>query len=494
MISKLKKHIIDFIDNKKDAPFFAGLVLGLTPLLFYYSNNYWQVNSWQHVVFFFLTVVGFFCILFLMVYYVFNKFDKLRPYRKHALFWLTLIIVCLFLTHTFVITLKRKIALLVLLVILGYIMPFEPRKHYKKLLVLLSVFSVMSLGKVMVLLYEDLKPDTWMTFEDDIQEVRFTRFPNVYLIQPDGYVSESTLKKDPYGFESDFYNWLEDNGFKVYDNFRSNYPASLTSNASLFAMRHHNFGDMFFPGVEIANAREVITSKNTVSDIFRNNGYETYFIAQDEYFQQNRKQKSFNHFNIQKDDFPFFTRGDSEIRNVFEDLKYAMTLQNKKPKFFFLEKLLPHHVGFYGTEESILKERKKYFDNIIKVNQWLKKTIDYISHKDQNSIIIVLADHGGWVGLRSFNDLFSNTDPKLIKSIYSSIAAIKWNGYLKPKYDKDLKTSVNLFRVLFSVLSEDTKYLEYLENDSSYNLRLNAIGVKKVIKLIDENGEIIATP
>jgi len=488
---KLKRYITAFIESKTDTPLIAGLIVGLTPLLFYYSNNYWQANSWEHLLFFSLTVVGSFCGVFVLLYFIFNKVEKLRPYTKHILFWLTLLSVVVFLSHIFFFSIKRKIALLALLAVLAFILPFRPRQHYKKLLVMLSVFSLISLAKVVVHIYEDLKPDSWMAQPDDILTVNFTKHPNVYFIQPEGYVSEQTLTTAPYDFKSDLYDWLVTNGFKVYEDFRSNYPASLSSNASLFTMKHHNFGNMLFPGIEMANAREAITVKNPVSTVFQNNGYKTYFIAQDEYFQQNRKQKSFDYFNIQKDDFPFYTRGDSEIRIVFEDLKHAMSLHNDVPKFFFIEKLLPHHVAFYGTEASIATERQRYFENVTEVNDWLKTTINYISKEDKNSIIIVLADHGGWVGLRSFNDLFSNTDPKLIRSIYSSIAAIKWNGNLTAHSDKNLKTSVNLFRILFSVLSDDTKYLDYLEDDSSYNLKLNTLGFKQLIQCIDGNGNII---
>ena len=61
----------------------------------------------------------------------------------------------------------------------------------------------------------------------------------------------------------------------------------------------------------------------------------------------------------------------------------------------------------------------------------------------------------------------------------------------KTRYDKDLKTNVNLFRVLFSVLSEDPKFLKHLEDNSSYNLRLNILGFKSVKKLINDKGDIL---
>ena len=468
----------------------AGFISGITPLLFYYSNNYWAVNSWQHVLLFSSICLGVFFIVFSALYYGFRAFSQLRKYTSHALFFLLLIIVIVFISHTFFFTFKRRLVLLIALIGGYFLFSFKPREFYKKIIVLLFVFSSISFFKVLIHFYEDVKPDKWLVQNDDIESVKFKSTPNIYLIQPDGYAAKSVMQQSPYNFKSDLYDWLALNDFKVYDNFRSNYPSSLTSNASLLGMKQHKFANMLLPEIEMANAREVITQSNPVTSIFKKNGYQSYFVAQDEYFQQNKKQKAFDSFNIKKEDFPFFTKGDSEIRDVFSDLKDVMDIQNQSPKFFFIEKLLPHHVGFYNSDASIITETEKYRQRVEEVNDWLKTTINYITNRDNNSIIIILADHGGWVGLKSFNDLFSNDSPELITSTFSTLAAIKWNGNLEPNFDNNLKTNVNLFRVLFASLSKESKYLNHLEDNSSYNLRINSFGFKNVKQLIDSDGEV----
>lgn len=491
MLGRFKNKIEAFINSEKDTPLLVAFICGLTPMLFYYSNNYWAVNSWSHVLFFSVCFMGASFLIYLPLYVGFRANDSLKVYTKQVLFLLLLCFVFVFLIHTFFLTPKKRIALFIGLVVLGFLLRSKPRKHYKKIIVFLFVFSSLSLFRIGVHIYEDIKPDYWLIQNDDIMDVRFKSTPNIYLIQPDGYVSQSILEQSPYNFKSDLYDWLKQNDFKVYNDFRSNYPSSLTSNSSLFSMKHHKFANMIFPEIEMANAREVITKSNPVVSIFQNNDYTTYFIAQDEYFQQNRKQKNFDYYNIELEDFPFYSHGDNEVRDVFSDLKIAMQHQNKTPKFFFIEKLLPHHVGFYNTEESILSERNRYIQRIEEVNLWLKTSIDYIEKHDKNSVIIILADHGGWVGLKSFNHLFSGSEPEIVSSIFSNIAAIKWNGYLEQGYDEDLRTNVNIFRTLFSVLSKDPKYLDYLEEDSSYNLKLNSFGFKSVSKLINDEGDIL---
>ena len=45
--------------------------------------------------------------------------------------------------------------------------------------------------------------------------------------------------------------------------------------------------------------------------------------------------------------------------------------------------------------------------------------------------------------------------------------------------------------MLFAILSENPKYLDNLEDDSSYNLKLNNLGYKDVIKSIDGKGNVV---
>ena len=139
---------------------------------------------------------------------------------------------------------------------------------------------------------------------------------------------------------------------------------------------------------------------------------------------------------------------------------------------------------------GLICKRDWYIKRVSEVNNWIKTTVNYISKVDPNAMIIILADHGGWVGLENYNDMYSTENPYLIKSTYSSLAAVKWNGFLTSDYDANLKSNVNVFRVLFSVLSENKTYLQNLESDSSYNLRLGLFS-KSVYEIIDSDNNII---
>ena len=117
--------------------------------------------------------------------------------------------------------------------------------------------------------------------------------------------------------------------------------------------------------------------------------------------------------------------------------------------------------------------------------------VNYISEKDPTAIVILLADHGGWVGLGSYPEMFSTTNPDQINSIYSTLAAVKWNGHLKQGMDSELRSNVNMFRILFSVLSDNSEFIKYMEDNSSYNLK-NGTFSKSVQAVIDDEGNVIS--
>jgi hypothetical protein len=55
---------------------------------------------------------------------------------------------------------------------------------------------------------------------------------------------------------------------------------------------------------------------------------------------------------------------------------------------------------------------------------------------------------------------------------------------------QDIKTSVNLFRILFSALSEDESLLKHLQADNSY-LKVNENAPSGIYKVIDEDNNAV---
>lgn len=468
-------------------PLSTAIICGFYPLVFYFSNNYSAINTWEHFAFFMLFFIGIPLVVFTGAFLFFNYSEIVSKYKPHILFVLIIMTVATLMSQAMYLTIKKK--MLVGLLIISVLAAWKLHKHYKKLLIILLLMSVLPTINCAINIFEHQRKMQWVQLPDSIKNAKFKTTPNIYMIQPDGYVGQDIMEGDLYHFSNPFYKWLKKNNFKVYENFRSNYPASLTSNASMFAMKQHRFGKVLFPSIDMPNARDIIAGNNAAIEILRTNGYSNFFIVQDGYFQQNRPKPEYDYYNLDPNEIPYFSNDNNVKKVVFDDLKAAMdTVKVKGPRFYFIERLLPHHIHFAASKEE---ERDTYIEKIKEVNGWLQNTVNYISQKDPSAIVIILADHGGWVGLGSYPEMFSTKKTNQIHSIYSTLAAIKWNGNLVEGMDAKLKSNVNVFRVLFSVLSENPEYLKYLEDDSSYNLQ-NGTFSKSAQAVIDGTGNVTA--
>ncbi len=488
MLKTLKKKLDGYYKNDSDNPFFLGFICGFFSLVFYFSNNFFAINSLKHLTFIGSLFLGIPILYFVLLQLFFKYNPKFLKYKKHVLF-VSLIFCCaVLLTYVMFLIIKKKILLCILIV--SILLSLKLFREYKKVVVLIIVMTIIPMFKVFNHLIESIVNGQYNFNDIEILNTKLKKTPNIYLIQPDGYVAESMMKSNIYQHNSDLYDWLRKNEFKIYDRFRSNYPASLTSNSSMFLMKQHLFGKTLFPSIEMPNAREIICGDNPVKTILTNNNYKTHFIVQDDYFQQNYSEMKYDYSNISNNEIPMFTDGNKIKKVVFEDLLDVIN-KNTSSNFYFIEKLLPHHVHFSAPEDRVETERKLYIKKIEEVNVWLKETISYISEVDNEAIIIVLADHGGWVGMVDYNEMFQTQDKAKIESIFSTLAAIKWNGIDPKGYDLDLISNVNLFRVLFSVLSENKQHLDHMEDDSSYNIHVENYFYNSVYQVINDKGEFV---
>jgi len=481
----IKDNFNDFLNNAKDYPLLAGFISGFYPMVFYYSNNYESINSYQHFLFF--------CAVFLIVpsvgtyfiYKIFCRLPQLKPYTRHLLFVLVIEVTAIFLSQVYYLTIKKKL-LLVLLMGVIYL-SFKFYNSYKKIMLFVALLSLIPFVKCLdIIIYKQLNNTVgWMKQVDDIEKIKFVKTPNVYLLEPDGYASEEAMQDYPYNYKDTLYDWLTANSFTLYEGSRSNYPASLASNASMFAMKHHYLEKIPSSPFEMQDARNIIVGNNPVVAIFKNNNYKTHFIVEDGYFQQSFQKGNYDYFNIKNSEIPFFSNDNNAKKDVFKDLQSCIQSDKEKerPKFYFVEKLFPHHIDYDGSGKE--NERKIYLERVEIANSWLRKTIGLIVKNDPTGIIIIAADHGGWVGIENVKEMFSTNDPKLLQSIFGNLLAIKWNDDGHSGYDVNLKSNVNMFRVLFSYLGGNKIWLEQLEEDASYNIHQDGLFFKKGTKVID---------
>ena len=134
-----------------------------------------------------------------------------------------------------------------------------------------------------------------------------------------------------------------------------------------------------------------------------------------------------------------------------------------------------------------------YLKRLQEANSWLTELISNIEAKDKNALIIISADHGGFVGFDTTNESTVKQETEvLVKTIFTSTLAIKWNG-VAPKFDTEFKTPVNFFRILFAHLSDTNSYLEQLQDDKSYII-ISKGAPFGVYEYLDENGNAVFNP
>ena len=367
-------------------------------------------------------------------------------------------------------------------------------KHIKKVIVVQLIMAIMVIASFVPTLYSYLNhSQDWLKQNDNIEAVVFKKRPNVYLIQPDGYANFTELKNETYNYDnSAFEAFLSQNGFKLYSEFRSNYFSTLSSNASLFSMKHHYYSSFKANSSEVFKARQLIVGNNPVHSIFKANNYKTHFIAETNYLLANKPEISYDYSNIDSNEVPYFSHGYGSNRNVTEDLKAVLeTDTDDSSKFFFIERISPGHVSTYKHKsKGKEKEREIYLERLGWANSWLEEMVQMINENDPNALIIILADHGGFVGFDYTRASgIKQSDPNLIRSIFSTALAIKWPEDVSG-FDDHLKTNVNVFRVLFSYLSDDKAYLEMMQENSSYRPIVEGAPFG-IYRLINENGAIV---
>lgn len=486
MLTKIREKLLAFIYSDKDAPLLAGLSIGVYMLIFYYSKNFSLANSWVQFLFF----TGYYIALPMVAIYAeyrLLKLTKFSHFKKQFIAIAMVVVFSYFLLNLISIGFSKKITF-ALIVLAAVLLSGHLKKYYRFFILLLFFLSLFNLPPVIKIGFTAMSAsDDWQKQPDDIENITFKQRPNIYYIQPDGYTNSENLRDTVHNFDnSAFEAFLAGKGFTTYRSFRSNYFSTLLSNASMFSMKHHYIQD----DINLIGARDVIIGDNALLKIVKHNNYKTIFITEKPYLIMNRPPFGYDYCNIPYSEIPFIKDGWAMHREIDSEIKSQAEANGKSGNFYFIEKFIPNHIAVRKdanvTAES---EREKYLANIKQANKWLQKTVNYITANDADALIIIGADHGGFVGFEdTMQSLTKTTDANKIRSVFGSHLSVKWNRAGYTKYDDGLKSSVNLFRTVFSFLAEDTKYLENLQENSSYILLDKPAGL---YRYIDDNGKVV---
>lgn len=478
----IKKRFNDFLNNSKDYPVLAGFSVGFYAFVFYFSNNFDLVNSWQQTLVFLLSFIIFPTVIVFVIFKIIQK-SKFSSFAVQSIFIMMLLLLPVYLFgFSNLLASYKKMGLLVILLLCVIIFKIKNYKYFIVFVFLMVILPLVKLGGIIYLNYTN--STEWKNQPDAILNTKFKKTPNIYYIQPDGYANEVNLKGSLYRFDnSEFDGWLKTQNFSLYDNFRSNYPSTLYSNSSCFFMKHH-FSNEFS---NFNYARDYIVGQNPVLEIFKNNNYKTFFITEIPYLLMNKPSIYFDYCNYKLEELPYFEDGLTCFKEITNEIENQIVNNKETNNFFFIEKFNPGHINPSKIKgNTVEKERLEYLESLQIANNWLKKTITIIEKNDPNAVIIIGADHAGYVGFEYTAQAQKKIkDRELLNSIFGAKLAIKWNNSQHTEYDSELKTSVNLFRTLFSFLSKDKSLLDHLQPDASYNC-YDPTDLSKVYKAFED--------
>jgi len=467
----------------------AAVAAGLYPLLFYVSNNYTLVNSWSHLGYF----IGVFLVAPLFIFFILKAIASLQLFQKIEIFVLPFLNVFFFLFFLktalfagFQLWMVFGIGVLAVLVALFL------HNYLLKIVVFQLLLAVVAGFYLIPDIFQQLQySKKWMEQPDAITQVQFKKKPNVYLIQPDGYVNFSELKKGFYKQkDNELEHFLQQENFTFYPNFRSNYASTLTSNSSLFTMKHHYYLRTI-KFTEMLDARNIIMGNNPVLSIFKSNGYTTNFLAESPYLLVNKPKMGYDTSNYITKDVGYITTGLKEKKDIVAGLTTYFENPHTNPTFHFIEIFEPGHIVVdQSNSEGIEKERQKWIKKLDETNTKLIEIVSLIKEKDPNGILIILADHGGFVGLEYMHQAYQKTQNRdELYSIFGANLAIYWPEGV-PEHNDRIKTTVNFFRNLYSYLGEDASLLNHLQEEGSYVPILHG-AIKGVYEVLDEQGKVV---
>jgi hypothetical protein len=364
----------------------------------------------------------------------------------------------------------------------------EKLKHVNNyLLTILSLFIVIEIGKALLfepfnLEYTNLPTKTQLKPGADS-----LAHPDVYYIIFDSYTSSHSLEKY-WDYNNPLDTLLQQQGFYVASNSRSNYNGTNYSIASCLNMSYANVKtfeeDRRVPESDLMR----LPSYSLLADYLNQSGYQVKafslfdFMGTKKFYQIDTSPTMFFRrtlfFLLQvklglKQLSPFFVEKRKNLE-VLDSLIAQTKMKTAQPKFVYAHIYLPHPPFFYDENGNEMADSyafgdmapEKYLQQLKYVNSLISSTIkQMLLSCQENSIIIVQGDHG----FRFLKEGQPGAGPEEGSSIF--------NAYYFPDQDYrmlyDSISPVNSFRVILNKnfgtqlpLLPDTSY--YLQEEKGF--------------------------
>tara|TARA_B100001287_G_C22665794_1_gene522739 strand:- start:96 stop:2165 length:2070 start_codon:yes stop_codon:yes gene_type:complete len=478
------------------------LLFSLFPLFSFYNTNFYESKISDISFLLFINIV--------LTYLIFIIFKKLFKDENKTFLICSLSIIYIYsygYLNTFFLSFINEIGMIILvkllILFLFIILFFIIILSKKELNNIVGFFKILSASIFFIVVLKILNKALFQksTFIDSLGQMNLIsdenklneeQFPNIYFIVLDGYDNTKTLN-DVFDYDNtEFDTFLEEKGFYVANNSRSNYLTTFLSLCSTFNMNYiNNLSDELGISSKTRNKPYQMINKSKVSEYLKAKGYTlvnfksgwgiTDFMG---YFDYNiPKNKFFNDFSVTFIQTTIFRILLNNVisRKYAESVLYQFEnipkLENiNSPYFVFAHIVSPHPPYVFdengktqGTDIKMNNDwdsKERYISQLKFINSKTKELVNSILEKNNGSIVVLQSDHG-----TSFNSKIWKTPLKkdFVQERSKILNAILLNNYSKDSLYPEI-SSVNTFRVIFnSVFEEEFKILGDSTYFSTYN-------------------------
>ena len=303
---------------------------------------------------------------------------------------------------------------------------------------------------------------------------------NIYILVYESYSNSETLNY--YGFDNtNQIDFLEENGFTIYDGIYSVSSSSLASTSRILEING-----------ELSNhARHYVSGNAFVPEIFKKNGYKTIGLFNSSYFLSGSSPINWDEYYPKDDisklggktltkaifqgEFNFDIFDDSFDYDKYLILKNKYLSSKKKNTLFYTHNSYPGHSGNSGKCRS--DEKKSYFKGMKKANLEMKKDILDIMSNDKESIIVLVGDHGPYLTknckeLRNYN--IKKIDKYDVQDRYGAFLSIFWPEDIS-KNDNNIQITQDIFPSILSKITNNKKLFDKLKLERKFFDRFNNV-------------------
>jgi len=318
--------------------------------------------------------------------------------------------------------------------------------------------------------------------------------PNIYYIILDAYTSDKVFKNE-FGYDnSEFTDFLKNNGFYIPENAHSNYAMTAPSVISVLVMKHFTYLEDVAPESQDKIPLLIMIPRNKVMTELKNAGYtivnfdsvtgkngidiSDLFLCTKNAFTESELVIELARTSMLHPVYIEIFVGDHRetILCMFSELS-TVSQRVDEPVFVFAHFLLPHAPFTFGPNgESVAPESlelsnnwsakniEAYLNQVKFTNKQTQQVVEKILEIDNDAVIIIQGDHGS-----GFTMDWDNPDIEMIDERMSIL-----NAYHFPrggeKFLYDSITPVNTFRVVFNAYLNGTySYVEDKQYFSTYD-------------------------